>query len=118
MGGNITDSPPDPRVVLPRLMTPAGPGGVGVVGTLLGPEGTGPTPHPRSGGGVRLVFVAGLPAVWRGLLSLAVRALPAIPAFPALPSSWLSRLVRAFGVGGAGCGAGGGESVWVAVGCL
>jgi hypothetical protein len=72
---------PGSPLAMPCPMTRCGREGVWGVGTLLGPEGTGPAPHPLCGGGVRLVFTGGVPASWRGGCCLwTVRALPAIPA--------------------------------------
>jgi len=67
MGGNVTGSPlissPARRAVtswrpVSRVPPPVAGAGAGVwgVGTLLGPEGTGPASRPLCGGGVRLVF--------------------------------------------------------------
>jgi len=103
MGGNIIDNPLTHPVVLPRLMAQRVPGRVGVVGTLLGPEGTGPAPHRLAAGWGCLVFTAGR------LLSLdgagTARHTGLTSQCPASCGCLGGVLVAAFGV-------------WVAVGCL
>jgi hypothetical protein len=114
MGGNIVDSP----LALFWFCRVSWRGRVveesGVVGTLLGPEGTGPAPHPvNAGGGVRFVCSGrGARLVAGCWLSLAVRALPATSASYARFSCLVQGLRGVWGAGGR-CGCPGGRGVFV-----
>jgi hypothetical protein len=116
MGGNIVDSP----LIHPRCGVLSSHGGVlvagvGVVGTLLGPEGTGPTPHPVTGGWGSLRLhgrgarrLAGCCCLWR-----CGHCLPYRSCFLVVFVSWVSLCVGGSGVWGwPGWGVGGGR------GCL